>query len=141
MYHGTYKHAGKKKPTRRKYGDAVHLPLNEKIDRIPLTDMSNAHGDHTYAIAPTSKPPTGTLQFAGGARGVTPSHGAKKAGVSVARSSLSTIGGNSAIELGAGSGGSASPAALNATVSNIGASGCSSATVNVTDPKYACPVI
>ena len=42
MYHGTYKHAGQKKPPRRKYGDAVHLPLNEKTDRIPLTDLSNS---------------------------------------------------------------------------------------------------
>ena len=27
VYHGTYKHAGLKKPPRRRYGDATHLPV------------------------------------------------------------------------------------------------------------------
>lgn len=57
VYHDTYKHAGQKKPSRRKYGDTVHLPLNQKTDRIPLTDISNVDGtklsviqnDHCYA--------------------------------------------------------------------------------------------
>ena len=59
VYHGTYKHAGQKKPPRRKYGDAVHLPLDKKTDRIPLADISNAdttrlHNEHCYAKAATS---------------------------------------------------------------------------------------
>ena len=54
VYHGTYKHAGQKKPPRRKYGDAVHLPLNQKTDRIPLSDISNTdatrlQNEHCYA--------------------------------------------------------------------------------------------
>ena len=40
-YHGTYKHAGQKKTQRKKYGNAVHVPSSEKLDRIPLTDFSN----------------------------------------------------------------------------------------------------
>ena len=36
VYHGTYKHAGQKKPPRRKYGNTVHVPLDQKTDRIPL---------------------------------------------------------------------------------------------------------
>ena len=53
VYHGTYKHAGQKKPPRRKYGDAVHLPLDQKTDRIPLSDISNAdatrlQNEHCY---------------------------------------------------------------------------------------------
>ena len=59
VYHGTYKHAGKKQPTRsRKYGDAVHLPLSEKTDRIPLSELSVSNsilkGDHSYAKVPTA---------------------------------------------------------------------------------------
>lgn len=43
VYHGTYQHAGKKKATRkRKYGDVQHLPLAEKSDRLPLSDISNS---------------------------------------------------------------------------------------------------
>ena len=45
----------KKKPQRKKYGNAVHVPSSEKLDRIPLTDFSNiqelpadVHNDHTY---------------------------------------------------------------------------------------------
>ena len=54
VYHGTYKHAGQKKPPRKKYGDAVHLPLDQKTDRIPLSDISNAdatrlQNEHCYA--------------------------------------------------------------------------------------------
>ena len=55
VYHGTYKHAGKKKPptSRRKYGDSMHLPLHEKTDRIPLSDISNSdvtrlQNEHCY---------------------------------------------------------------------------------------------
>ena len=59
VYHGTYKHAGQKKPPRRKYGDAVHLPLDQKTDRIPLTDISNAdttrlQNEHCYAKTATN---------------------------------------------------------------------------------------
>jgi hypothetical protein len=43
VYHGTYKHAGLKKPTRRKYGDVHHrVPLQHKVDRLPLSDVSNS---------------------------------------------------------------------------------------------------
>ena len=61
VYHGTYKHAGKKQPSRRKYGNAVHIPLDEKVDRIPLSNLSNTKDvpviqrDHSYAKSlPTS---------------------------------------------------------------------------------------
>ena len=41
MYHNTYKHAGLKKPrTRRRYGDATHLPTAQKTDRLALKDIS-----------------------------------------------------------------------------------------------------
>ena len=40
VYHDTYKHAGLKKPPRRKYGDANHLPVEHKTDRLPLSDIS-----------------------------------------------------------------------------------------------------
>ena len=37
VYHNTYKHAGLKKPrTKRKYGDATHLPTDQKTDRLKL---------------------------------------------------------------------------------------------------------
>ena len=53
VYHGTYKHAGQKEPPRRKYGDVVYLPLKQKTDRIPLSDISNAdatrlQSEHCY---------------------------------------------------------------------------------------------
>ena len=56
VYHGTYKHAGSKKPPRRKYGDVTHLPVDHKTDRFPLGDISNVqlqaiHNDHSYAKA------------------------------------------------------------------------------------------
>jgi hypothetical protein len=56
VYHGTYKHAGSKKPPRRKYGDVSHLPVDHKTDRLPLGDISNTqlqaiHNDHSYAKA------------------------------------------------------------------------------------------
>ena len=35
VYHGTYKHAGLKKTPRRKYGDAHHIPVDHKTDRLP----------------------------------------------------------------------------------------------------------
>ena len=59
VYHGTYKHAGQKKPPRRKYGDAVHLPLKQKTDRIPLSDISNAdatrlQNERCYAKSPAN---------------------------------------------------------------------------------------
>ena len=41
VYHETYKHAGLKKPPRRKYGDATHLPTDQKVDRLALHDISN----------------------------------------------------------------------------------------------------
>ena len=41
VYHGTYKHAGLKKPPKRKYGDVLHLPVDQKTDRLPLSDVSN----------------------------------------------------------------------------------------------------
>ena len=41
VYHGTYKHAGLKKPPRRRYGDATHLPAEQKADRLALSDISN----------------------------------------------------------------------------------------------------
>ena len=41
VYHGTYKHAGSKKPPRRGYGDVTHLPTEQKIDRLALSDISN----------------------------------------------------------------------------------------------------
>ena len=42
VYHETYKHAGLKKPPRRKYGDVTHLPTDQKADRLALRDISNA---------------------------------------------------------------------------------------------------
>ena len=44
---------------RRKYGDAVNLPLNGRTDRIPLSDISNAdatrlQNEHRYAKSTTS---------------------------------------------------------------------------------------
>ena len=59
VYHGTYKHAGHKKPPKRKYGDAVHLPLDQKTDRIPLSDICNAdatklQNEHCYAKTATN---------------------------------------------------------------------------------------
>lgn len=55
VYHDTYKHTGTKKPPRRKYGDAVHLPVDQKRDRLPLEDISNVRSavqnDHPYAKA------------------------------------------------------------------------------------------
>ena len=42
VYHNTYKHAGLKKPrTKRKYGDASHLPTEQKSDRLALNNISN----------------------------------------------------------------------------------------------------
>ena len=41
IYHGTYKHAGLKKPPRRRYGDTIHLPTEQKTDRLALSDISN----------------------------------------------------------------------------------------------------
>ena len=41
VYHGTYKHAGLKKPPNRKYGDVTHIPIDHKTDRLPLSDFSN----------------------------------------------------------------------------------------------------
>ena len=41
VYHGTYKHAGSKKPPRRRYGDVTHLPTERKTDRLALSDISN----------------------------------------------------------------------------------------------------
>ena len=54
VYHNTYKHAGLKKPPRRKYGDATHLPTDQKTDRLPLCNISNVkssavYNDHPYA--------------------------------------------------------------------------------------------
>ena len=57
VYHDTYKYAGLKKPPRRKYGDVSHLPVEHKVDRIPLSNLSNqsniqlvaAQNDHSYA--------------------------------------------------------------------------------------------
>ena len=54
VYHDTYKHAGSKKPPRRKYGDVTHLPVDHKTDRLPLCDVSNiqlqaVRNDHSYA--------------------------------------------------------------------------------------------
>ena len=54
VYHGTYKHAGLKKPPRRKYGDVNHMSVDHKTDRLPLSDVSNVqlkaiHNDHSYA--------------------------------------------------------------------------------------------
>ena len=54
VYHGTYQHAGSKKPPRRKYGDVTHLPVDQKTDRLPLCDVSNIQlqaicNDHSYA--------------------------------------------------------------------------------------------
>ena len=60
LYHDTFQNAGTKKPPRRKYGDVKHLPAEQKIDRLPLSDVSNlqlqaVHNDHSYA---TSMVPT-----------------------------------------------------------------------------------
>ena len=41
VYHGTYKHAGSKKPPRRRYGDVTHLPTEQKADRLALSEISN----------------------------------------------------------------------------------------------------
>lgn len=62
MYHGTYKHAGKKKPTRRKYGDVDHLPLNEKKDRLPLSDASDINGPNQQQSAVFGHSNTGIEQ-------------------------------------------------------------------------------
>ena len=50
VYHDTYKHAGLKKPPRRKYGDAVHLSTDQKTDRLPLGDISNAETPTTVIV-------------------------------------------------------------------------------------------
>ena len=60
VYHGTYKHAGSKRPPRRKYGDINHLPVDHKTDRLPLCDVSNIHlqairSDHSYAKSVASQ--------------------------------------------------------------------------------------
>ena len=54
-YHDTYQHAGLKKPHRRKYGDAQHLPTVQKTEfhfvifLIPFTNTSTAvHNNHLY---------------------------------------------------------------------------------------------
>ena len=47
VYHDTYKHAGLKKPPCRKCGDAVHLSTDQKNDRLPLGDISNAEAPTT----------------------------------------------------------------------------------------------
>ena len=51
VYHNTYQHAGLKKPRRnRKYGDATHLPTEQKTDRLVLNDISNSTGNSTTSI-------------------------------------------------------------------------------------------
>ena len=47
IYHGTYKHAELKKPPRRRYGDAIHLPTVQKTDRLALSDISNLGNSDT----------------------------------------------------------------------------------------------
>ena len=69
VYHGTYKHAGSKKPPRRKYGDVNHLPVDDKTDRLPLCDVSNIHlqairNDHSYAKSNASQLSRGSASLA-----------------------------------------------------------------------------
>ena len=53
VYHNTYQHAGLKKPRRnRKYGDATHLPTEQKTDRLALNDISNSTGNSTSIQLP-----------------------------------------------------------------------------------------
>lgn len=51
VYHGTYKHAGLKKPSRRRYGDATNLPAKQKADRLALSDISNLGKSDTACTA------------------------------------------------------------------------------------------
>ena len=70
VYHGTYKHAGSKRPPRRKYGDVNHLPVDHKTATLPLCDVSNIqlqaiHNDHSYAKSNASQMSKDSTSLAG----------------------------------------------------------------------------
>ena len=57
VYCGTYKHAGHKSPPRRKYGDSVHLPLDQKTEFLRVifqTDAGRLQNEHCYAKIATN---------------------------------------------------------------------------------------